>query len=25
MERSRVWIARDDGVVDVTRIVQLAR
>jgi DNA ligase-associated metallophosphoesterase len=24
-ERSQVWIARDDGVVDVTRMVQLAR
>jgi DNA ligase-associated metallophosphoesterase len=24
-DRSRVWIARDDGVVDVSRLVQLAR
>jgi DNA ligase-associated metallophosphoesterase len=24
-DRSRVWIARDDGVVDVSRMVQLAR
>lgn len=24
-DRSRIWIARDDGVVDVSRMVQLAR
>jgi hypothetical protein len=24
-DRARVWIARDDGVVDVSRLVHLAR